>query len=161
MACIVTKLANGGLQQELESNIKWLNCGGCGLFAKFVYEQLASIGVEAVIKWEGNFAGYNLEEYLLESGEDSVVPNDHITVWAKDEEGDWINFDSDGLRSVESHWGNAGHTGIEALDHILEIPEQWNDMFDRGKYEDVLFDIIDNFFEEHKDAENVQSDLVG
>lgn len=143
----VQRIADGELSY-MEDEIPTLNCGGCGLVALTIGEQLERQGVDFEIVYYSVYLDHGTasDEEIMEivqAGEH--CPNTHVLVRAEG-----ITFDSNGdFEYSDGYFGDEyGTSSLETLRAMVhDRPDAWNYMFNRDRHEEQVKEMIQELFD--------------
>lgn len=142
----VQRIADGELSY-MEDEIYTLNCGGCGLVALTIGEQLEQLGIDFEIVYYSMWIkhGTATDEEIKELVDSEArCPNTHVLVRAEG-----ITFDSNGdFAECDEYFGDEyGTSGLETLRAMVyDRPDVWNKIFDRAEHTKQVKEMIQELF---------------
>lgn len=150
------------IAEQVEQDVRYVNCGGCAVYAVELAKRLSAIGIN---DYKFRVYGYSdvnvsrLEKELRKNNENS--PPKSNSPWAWND----VNFshvrlewkgklwDVEGSQAIRNgkKWGfcvmQKGEISFEALSALLPMQSNWNTMFKRRTQVPKMRKIMDKHFE--------------
>lgn len=138
---VVTTLNNLGF--SVKQNYRRINCGGCGVYAALIVEQLQKLGIRS----SGIVAAYNTKNVSLAKARDNIKNKADQREWDKNGiafyhvgvefflDGKRYHYDTSGVHPAAKELDNMsiyrGRMRLEDLKAIAGTERGWNKTFDR------------------------------